>query len=99
MKDRVANDDVGLVLNSPPRVLPPPRPCECDDPSFARCNPVSLGVWGVEALDLNSDWIGRFVCFNCGGVADTEPAEADHITGGTVMLRLHELFPDKDAAK
>lgn len=67
------------------------RPCECKSPSWGLCTPVAMTDEGVRLLEANRPFIGKFVCFDCGGVAQSKPESYDHITGETVIRRLVEL--------
>ena len=65
--------------------------CACKKPEFAKVLPVSMDEQGRRRLEHNRRWIGQFVCFDCGGIAESEPPSWDHVTGGTVIGRLIEL--------
>ena len=72
-------------------VDPVVRLCHCEEPSFGICTPVYLTDEGRDLLEANRRFLGRFVCFHCGGVAEKRPDNYDHITGETVIRRLREL--------
>lgn len=65
--------------------------CQCQKPSFAICTPICLSDEGRALLTKYSAYIGKFVCFDCGGVSVCKPDNYDHITGETVARRLDEL--------
>lgn len=67
------------------------RRCECESPQFAICTPVAMTNGGVRLLEANRPFIGKYVCFECGGVASSKPGSYDHITGETVIRRLVDL--------
>jgi hypothetical protein len=76
-------------------VDPAVRLCHCEQPSFGICTPVFMTEEGRAMLEANRQLIGRYigrhVCFHCGGVAYKQPDNDDHIMGETVIRRLLEL--------
>lgn len=67
------------------------RLCRCRKPSFGLCTPVCMSEEGRALMEANQPFLGRFVCFHCGGVAKGKPEMWDHITGETVIRRLLQL--------
>lgn len=66
--------------------------CNCNGTSqYALCNPVFYHPRGEQLLKKYKHYIGKFVCFDCGGVSENLPSSYDSISGEAVCDRLDEL--------
>lgn len=64
--------------------------CQCAEPQFALANGCFLGGIPPDAEKIKP-FIGKYVCFFCGGIAPEVPHQSDCVTGGTILLRLKQL--------
>lgn len=72
--------------------------CNCNGGSrYALCNPVFYNPIGEVLLKKYKHFIGKLVCFDCGGISEKVPSSYDSISGETVCGRLEELeIPEYD---
>ncbi len=72
------------------------KECSCEKPEFALVNGCFMFTVPPDAHKIRP-FIGRFVCFHCGGVAKEVPENYCSVTATTIMRRLKELGLIKDS--
>lgn len=74
-----------------------PTVCHCKDGEYAMGNKCFVGQI-PEDHDLLNPYVGKWVCFNCGGVPEVEPPpeKTAGISGGTILFRLKILARQRE---
>jgi hypothetical protein len=67
------------------------KQCTCEKPQAAIGNGVFIGTVPADGWKIKP-YIGKLVCFFCGGIVEREKCpDYDHVSGGTILARLKDL--------